>query len=318
MRRQKDPLLDFRFSDAATFLAVRRHGSLSAASRELGVTASQVSKAIVRLEKQFNVTLLKRSPHGVEVSVEGVRVAPLIELALARLRDARAEDTGPHLPVLTVAGPSYVMAKMGGALARALLQTRIRVLQLAPADIRGKAARGMFDVAFNVGEPFLLDSWDSIPVGQLHRALFATPQVALRLGPAPVEVDRVRRERFVSPMSQADGQSAPLDDGCPIPYSQRRHGHEAQTLALALEMAAASNQVVFGPVSAAIGRVLAGQLVPIEVKGWAMSEPMHVMLHVDRVTAPVRTVVLKEAKSFVADGQLGNAVRLRAPKSSRG
>jgi DNA-binding transcriptional LysR family regulator len=313
MRRQRDPLLDFRFSDAATFLAVRRHGSLSAASRELGVTPSQVSKAIVRLEKQLNVTLLKRSPHGVEVSLDAVRIAPLIELAIARVRDARNDD-GPHLPVLTMAGPSYVMATLSGAMARALPQMRIRVLQLAPAEIRGMAARGLFDVAFSVGEPFVLDSWDTVAAGQLQRALFATPEVARRLGPAPVDVERVKRERFVSPVSQSDGQSAPLDDGCPIPYAQRRRGHEAQTLALALELAVASGQVVFGPVSAAIGRVLAGQLVPVEVKGWALSEPMHVMVNVDRVTAPVRTAVLKEARAFVADAQLGKAVRLRAPK----
>ena len=50
------------------------------------------------------------------------------------------------------------------------------------------------------------------------------------------------------------------------------------------------------------------------MKGWALSEPMHVMLNVDRVTAPVRTAVLKEARAFVADAQLGKAKRLRPPK----
>jgi DNA-binding transcriptional LysR family regulator len=308
MRRQHDPLLDFRFSDAATFLAVCRHGSLSAASRELGVTPSQVSKAIVRLEKQLNVTLLQRSAHGVEVSADAVRIAPLLELALARVKDARGES-GTTMPLLAIAGPSYVMAGLSGAIARALPQMRIRVLQLAPAEIRGLAARGLFDVAFNVGEPFALDSWDTVPAGQLHRSLFATPQVAQRLGPGPVSVEQVRLERFVSPVSTSNGQSVPLDDGCPIPFSQRRHGHEAQTLALALDLAVASGQVVFGPVSAAIGRVMAGQLVPIEVKGWAQSEPMHVMVNVDRVTAPVRTVVLKEAQAFVAEAQLHRAAQ---------
>ncbi len=312
-KRRHDPLLDFRMSDATTFLAVRRHGSLSAAARELGVTPSQVSKAIVRLEKQLNVTLLKRSAVGAVVSSEAVRVAPLIELALARLREARADD-GPRLPLLTVAGPSYVMGHMTRALVVALPQMRLRVLQLAPAAIRAMASQGMFDVAFSVGEPFTLDSWETVTAGQLQSTLFATPAMAARLGPGPVEVERVRKERFVCPVSQADGQPVPLDDGCPIPFEERRRGHEAQTLSLALELAAASDQVVFGPVSAAMGRLIAGQLVPVEVKGWARSEPLHMMVNVDRVTSPVRAAVLREVRAFLGEAQLGKAVRLRPPR----
>jgi DNA-binding transcriptional LysR family regulator len=313
VRRRHDPLFDFRLSDAVTFLSVRRHGSLSAAARELAVTPSQVSKAVARLERQLNHKLLKRSAQGVELSPEAGRVAGLLEDAVTRLKAARG-DAHAQIPVLTLAGPSYVMGALSSAVARALPQMLIRVLQLAPAAIRGLAAQGLFDVAFNVGAPIELDSWVALPAGQLQRSLFATPKVAQRMGPQPVDVERVRRERFVSPVNQSEGQFVPLDDGCPIPYSQRRPGHEAQTLALALELAASSEQVVFGPVAAALGRVMAGQLVPIQVKGWALSEPMHVMLNVDRVTAPVRTVVLEAARTFVSDAQLVEKPKLRAPR----
>lgn len=302
-RPRKDPLLDFRFSDAVTFLAVRRHGSLSAAARELAVTPSQVSKAIARLEGQLATVLLKRTSHGVELSDEAGRIAPLLEQALARLRDARRDEPAPS-PVLTIAAPSFVMPTLCGAMARALPQMRVRALQLAPAEIRSKAARDVFDVAVNVGAPISLESWETLEVGALQSSLFATPVLAQRLGPAPVSVERVRQERFVSPVGQSQGQPLPLDDGCPLPYGERKLGHETQTLSVALELAIVSHQLVYGPVLAAIHHIATGKLVPVPVKGWAMSEPLHVMLHVDRVTAPVRNAVLKEAQALVDGARL--------------
>src|SRR3954471_2686349 len=149
--KRSDPLLDFRLSDALTFFSVRRHGSLSAAARELGVTASQVSKAIVRLEKQLNVTLLTRGSAGVEPSAEALRIIPLLEEVSARLRDARRARE-PDNAVLTLAGPSYVIGGLSSAVARALPEMRIRVMQLAPAAIRGSAGDNLFDAAFVVGE----------------------------------------------------------------------------------------------------------------------------------------------------------------------
>ncbi len=276
---------------------------MSAAARELGVTTSQVSKAIARLENQLNVSLLVRSARGVEPSDEAARVVPLLEGAIARLRQARL-DAGAPGPVLTVAGPSYVMQNMGGPLADAMPAQRLRVLQLAPAEIRAQAPTGIFDAAFIIGPPISLDTWDSVVLGELQNRLFATPEVAKRLGPQPVDVSLIKGERFVSPVNSSDGNFVPLDDGCPLPYGQRLNGHEAQTLQLALDLAVASSQVVFGPVAAAMGRMHSGQLVPVEVVGWDTSQTLSLALNVDRVTSQMRTAIITVSEHFLQQSRL--------------
>lgn len=312
MRRVKDALLDLRFSDALTFLSVRRHGSLSAAAREMGVTASQVSKAIHRLEKQLSAKLLERTAQGVVPSADGLRIAPLLEEALARLRDA-GRPPAESSPIVTLAGPSYVVGTIGGMVARALPNLRVRVLQLAPAVVRASANAGTFDVAFVVGEPFRLESWSVHLVGDLQRMLFATPAVAARLGPEPVDPERVKQERFVMPVNQLDGKSALLEDGCPLPPSERLAGHEAMTLSIALDLAMASGQVVYGPVPAALGRVLAGHLVPVTVQGWSTTEPLSLVVNQDRVTAATRTALLNETRRFVREMRLDAVPMLPKP-----
>lgn len=299
-RRARDPLSEFRLSDAETFLAVRRLGSLSAAAREFGVTTSQVSKAIARLEHQLNVKLLTRSARGVEQSGDAARVGSLLENALSHIHQARLE-TGAPGPVLTVAGPSYVVQGLAQWLAKMLPNQRLRVLQMAPAEIRANAPTGIFDAAFIVGQPIALDTWQTMVVGELQSRLFATPAVAERLGSPPIEATRLKAERFVSPVNTHDGHFVPLDDGCPLPYGQRLNGHEALTLQLALELAVASDQVVFGPVAAAMSLLTKGQLVTIEVKEWDERQTLFLALNVDRVTSQVRDAIMNAAAAFLAE-----------------
>jgi DNA-binding transcriptional LysR family regulator len=300
----RDPLLDFRLSDGWTFLAVHRHASLSAAARELHVTVSQVSKAIAWLEKQFDTRLLTRSSRGVEPSPEAARIVPALTEAVSRLREARSHDPKPH-PIVTIAGPSFVVSALSTSAVRAMPQLRIRVLQLAPGAIRATAAAGHFDLAMVVGEPFSLESWKVLPVGELKLSLFATPDVARRLGPQPVDPGLVKLERFVSPVRAFDDRVVPLDDGCPIPIEERRAGHEAQNIGLALDLATASGHVVYGPVAAAMNHIVLGQLVPVAVKGWTSSERLSLAANVDRVTSPtlkaIHGLAVRAAQQMAVD-----------------
>ncbi|HEX8952462.1 MAG TPA: hypothetical protein VF945_11490, partial [Polyangia bacterium] len=112
---------------------------------------------------------------------------------------------------------------------------------------------------------------------------FGSPRMARALGPAPVPVARVRRERFIVPIYNYRGQVMSGDDGCPLPRAERRIGHETQTLALALVVAERSEQLVFAPVLAVTERIAAGALVEIAVDGWDVHEPLYVVCHGERV-----------------------------------
>ncbi len=284
-----EPLLELRFSDLATFLAVRRHGSLAAAARELGVTTSQVSKAITRLERQLNVKLLARSSKGAVLSDVAVRMVPQLEAVTSQLRNLRREGVAGQ--EVTLAAPSHVLQAFAPALAVALGPLRLRCLQMAMAAITAQTTQNLFDLALAPAEGRYPGSWEVERLGTIRNGLFTTPQVASQLKPFPVPVDRLRTVPFVSPVHHVNSQLVPVEDGCPLPYSERRLGHETQTVALGLEVAAATGQLVFGPRPVARRHLDIGALVEVPVQGWQVEDPLFLVANVDRVVAPVRKTV---------------------------
>src|SRR5207237_809725 len=125
---------------------------------------------------------------------------------------------------------------------------RVRGLELPPALLRAYAAENFFDAAFlSSGLERLPSTWSSEHVGEVQKALFGTPDLARRLGAQPIAADKLRDVPFVCPIYNAEGKFVPVDDDCPLPVAERRLGHEAQTIGLALELAARTGQLVFGP-----------------------------------------------------------------------
>ena len=84
-----------------------------------------------------------------------------------------------------------------------------------------------------------------------------------------------------------------VEDDCPLTVSERVVGHQAQTVALALELAARTDQLVFGPTIAASRYLSAGLLVEIKVRGWDVRDPFYVACNSDRVLARVQAGVIE-------------------------
>jgi DNA-binding transcriptional LysR family regulator len=284
--KPRDQLGDLRIADVVTFLAVRRYGSVSAAARELEVTPSQVSKAIDRLSDELGKRLLVRTGRGVAITEEGERLAPQMHEVVSRLSMMRGSVDS--VPELTVAAPSYLISHFLSPIAAALPRWRVRGVQMAPSHIRAYATERLFDVSLTIGSARLPDAWVSESVGELRKGLFASPKLAAALKPFPVSPERLRELPFVSPIMFANGQLLPADDDCPLDRGERRLGHEAQTIDLALKLAAHTDQLAFGPVIASRSLVEAGLLQEIPVIGWNVSDSLHVACHSDTVLATVQ------------------------------
>jgi LysR family glycine cleavage system transcriptional activator len=87
---------DLRLHDVLTVLNVHRMESVTAAARELGVTASQVSKAIARIEAGLKLKLFTRSPRGMGLSSAGRQVLPRLEEIATLLRSLVAPRRRPR------------------------------------------------------------------------------------------------------------------------------------------------------------------------------------------------------------------------------
>jgi DNA-binding transcriptional LysR family regulator len=121
-------------SDLKVFAVVSRHHSLSAASLELHLTPSALSKALRRLEASLGATLFDRSAKQLKLNRQGRQLLPRA-LEMIRLGDqTRSELLGNKDHVQArVAGPSMLLWRCGAELALALQHvSEAHVLHLLP------------------------------------------------------------------------------------------------------------------------------------------------------------------------------------------
>jgi DNA-binding transcriptional LysR family regulator len=294
MSRKRDRLDDLRFADLTTFLTVRRCGSITGAARELKVTPSQVSKAIVRLESQFKTTLLSRGARGVSISDDGMRMAPRFSDLVERLSQIRRESDDPEI---TIAGASFLIGHFIPAITERLPRVRLRALEMPPALVRSHGADNFFDMALTLGPSRLPSLWTTVRVGEVRKSLFAAPALAKRIGKVRVTQDKLKEFAFVSPIYNVDKSFVPVDEDCPLARHERKLGHEVQTLSVALDVASRCEQLVFGPVLAAEPYVQAGRLVEIRVEGWDVRDALFVSSNVDRVLASIQKAIAEIVKT---------------------
>ena len=77
-------------------------------------------------------------------------------------------------------------------------------------------------------------------------------------------------------------------------------GHEVETLALALDVAAHTDQLVFGPVIAAAPLVEQHALVEISVRGWSVSEDLYLVCHGDRMLKSTQHAIIESVHRMLA------------------
>ena len=84
------------WEDLKTFLAVARHGNLSAGARSLGVSQTTMARRLEGLHRRLGVRLLTRTPEGFRLTPAGDRILPRVERmegeALSAERAISGED----------------------------------------------------------------------------------------------------------------------------------------------------------------------------------------------------------------------------------
>ena len=90
-----------RIDDLALFALAARHGSLSAAGRELGLSPAAASARLTALEKQLGATLMARSTRSLSLTEDGAnflvhasRAIEAVEAGRASLGSSTAEPSG--------------------------------------------------------------------------------------------------------------------------------------------------------------------------------------------------------------------------------
>lgn len=293
--RRSTTWMNVRLVDIEAFVEVVRTGSVTGAARALSVSAPSVSKAVARLERHIGTKLISRSPRGTELTDEGRRLGPVLADLLARAR--KLESSGER-GELIVAAPSFLWTVLVPHLGPLLRAFRVHAIEARSNTLTAFAGSPFFDAALAVGEERWPTSWVKAPAGVVRRALFATPSKARELG-VRVRREALRRELFVGRLEGERGHLVPAADGCPMPDRERRFGHRAQTVFMALELARSSNQLVFAPAIAARRYLQRRSLVEIEVEGWDVRDRLYVVAHQDRVEAKSQRALVAAARAVL-------------------
>lgn len=288
---------DIKLSELVTFVHAARARSLSAAARVLAVTPSQVSKSLSRLESRLRTTLVVRTARGIELTEHGRELLPRV-LELSQLLRSLGSGAKPkHL--LTAAAPSYLAVTVLSELGTALPEYVWRITEHSPAFIRASLPDRTIDFALLPGSERAPSGWTSDSVGSYASGILARPSFAKQLGRSPVAPARIAEVPFVMPLRQSTLSITATDDGCPIPVGERKVGSEAQTIVVGMEIAARSDQVIFGPLLAATRYIAAGSLCHVPVLGWEPRTPIQ-LLSSDSVLARTRREVLASARRIFA------------------
>ncbi len=274
-----------RFEDVATFLTVHRTRSISAAARELEVTPSQVSKAVARLERYVGQPLLSRGSRGVAVTLAALSTIPALEEVEQRVRDLRARASAR--PSVRLATSSSIVLAVVRHLCQEISWVSWQCLETDAARIRALASLDAYDVALLSSPQPLGDLFSHEAVGTYRSALYARPSLARSLGGGPVTPQALRDIPFVMPVLLQEGTIVRGRDDCPMRFGDRTPGHSAQTFGVALELAASSDELVFGPEFAARQHVDAGRLTEVPVEGWDVRWTLYLSCHTERVQTKV-------------------------------
>ncbi|OIQ91609.1 HTH-type transcriptional regulator CysL [mine drainage metagenome] len=175
-----------------TFLAVVRHGSFTAAGREVGLTPAAVGLQMRALEQSLEQALFDRGPRSVVLNTAGRAMAPRIE-QLVLLYDSLVAEADPDALSGTVVVGALISALMGAfadalrAVKRQHPRLKVKILAGLSSDFADRVERGELDAAVVTKSPRPLASslrWTPLYTEAMvlivpRRAQFALPDEPL-------------------------------------------------------------------------------------------------------------------------------------------
>ncbi|WP_047996026.1 LysR family transcriptional regulator [Puniceibacterium sp. IMCC21224] len=191
-------------ADLAVFIAVIEDGGFAEAGRRLGAAPSTLSRTVTRLERQLNVTLLRRSTRGIELTPEGRDLLMAAQEIVARteaLADLAAGSRAPRGPLRINAPVPYVLHVIAPHLAAFHAQYPDIQLTIDMTDRIVDLIDAHADVAIRFGP--LPDS-DLLQrrLGQAQWRLVAAPNYLERTGrpKEPADLADLEQVQFASPV----------------------------------------------------------------------------------------------------------------------
>lgn len=291
-----------RFISMAVFVAAAEQGSLSAVSRQFGMSPSMAGKHVAALEIELGVRLLQRTTRKLSLTEPGSAYYGRCKRILEDIEDANREAGDSQRVVrgvLRVAAPATFGAMhLGGVLAHFLASHPEATAEVRLSDRYVDLLADSVDVAIRIGR--LPDS-DLVAkrLAPCRMAVCASPRFLERHGPiqSMQELRRAPRLAFSDAVSVGDwtlvdrnGEMHSVDG--PVLMA-------ASNMQVLLSAALAGSGIVFGPTFVLGERLAAGDLVELLPNYRAADLAIHAVYPSARnISLKSRTFIDFLAKSF--------------------
>jgi DNA-binding transcriptional LysR family regulator len=167
------------WDDLRTFLAIARHGTLSAAARTLGVTQPTMGRRLAAMEARTGARLLQRLPDGYALTPLGEAVLGNAERAEAEVLAAERAITGKDIALEGVVRLTTVDTLAARIVAPALAELQTIhpgiVVELVPDTRSLSLSKREADIALRMSR-FEGHEVAARRVGSLAMGLYASPQ----------------------------------------------------------------------------------------------------------------------------------------------
>lgn len=199
----------------AAFVAAVDEGSISAASRRLGLAKSVVSERLAELERLLGVTLLQRSTRRLTLTSAGQSLLPRAQRILREVEEAAHEldaSSGKLAGPLRISAPvGFGILHLGPAIARFLNDHPDIELSLELDDSFVDAATGGFDAVLRHG-PVRDSRLIARRLANSRRLLVAAPAYLAAHG-TPCSLAELERHRGVLYANRLNDWRFAAEDG---------------------------------------------------------------------------------------------------------
>jgi DNA-binding transcriptional LysR family regulator len=302
---------ELTLNDLRLLGALRGEKSLRSVARTMLLEPAAVSKRISRIEELFGVEILRRSARGFVFTGEGERLVEKSEHLLKVAEDifGTQAPSSDFERVLTVGSRGFLNILLAEPLlniSRAFAEkTRLRFIDMSPQELQRAAMAGVVDLAVHFEEINWTSAWTTVKAAELNWKLFASSGHPL---PSIASLAEVLKYPFIGPGSWNGEKLSTGDDGFPVPWRNRIHGHEVQTAMNALRIVQNSNQLVFLPDLMASEFLSVGKIKTVEVSDMSqVVQPLHVSVKSDRVSQKELQSFVKAVQLLTSTGRLNSA-----------
>jgi DNA-binding transcriptional LysR family regulator len=310
---------DLSIDDFALFGRVAELRNLSAVAREREVPASQVSRALARIEKLCGARLVHRTTHGLSLTDEGETLAAhgARVLDAAQALDAELDERHQHASGLVRVATSPVMALvLLPALEPLLAQHPKLRVDIAADDRMVDLAHEGIDIAIRSGTP-TGDGLVARLIGDHGRAIYAAPGYLQRHG-TPASVDDLEGHRLIgNSASPAMNRWPFVVDGHPLELKVSGTLRTDNT-AIALAMALQGLGIARVTRSSALAHVEAGRLVAVLPQQVELRPvPIYAVMPQDRQRLPKVRVCVEHFAACFGQTKLQRPQAAAAQRSRR-